>query len=130
MQGRKGKLLAFVGVAIFTFGAFVTFLTYGDWVPRACTVSECPSAYSMEVIYSYTVHNYSILLVDLLGFAIMLGGLRLTRGVRTRDRVLPVLGGIVISTIVFFVILYITLAPATVTSIHTVTSTTITTTRG
>ncbi len=121
-----GKVLAFAGVAIFTFYAFVTFLTYWDWVPRTCTLSGCPSAYSIEAIYSYTVHNYSILLVDLLGLAMMLGGLRLTRGVRTRDRVLPVLVGIVIPTIIFFMILHAATltTPPTVTSMHTVTSTT------
>jgi hypothetical protein len=129
MQSGIGKLLTFGGAGIFSFLVLLTIFDYWDWVPRSCTLSGCPSAYSIEAIYSYTVHNYSILVVDLLGLAIMLGGLRLTRKLRTRDRILPVLAGIAIFTIIFFVVAYLNLtAPATITSVHTVTTTATTTT--
>lgn len=129
MQGRIGKLLAFAGAAVFTFFAFVTYFTYWDWVPRTCTLSGCPSAYSAEAIYSYTVHSYPILLMDILGLVMMLGGLRgLANATRTRDRILPVLVGMTISTIIIFLLIYGTQSYATVTTASTITSATTATT--
>jgi len=127
MQIGTHKILAFVGAAIFTFSALGTWLTYWDWVPRTCTLAGCPSAYSIEVIYSYIVHRYDILLLDILGLAIMVVAFGLARKATTSVR-MPILLGIAVSIVILLMLLYAPLGSAPVTHISTVTSATTATT--
>ena len=122
LQIRAGQILAFVGAAIFTFSALVTWLTYWDWVPRTCTPTGCPSAYSMEVVYSYIVHSYDILLLDTLGLAIILAGFGLLKA-RTAVR-MPILLGVAASIIILLVLLFVPLGSLHVATVTTVTSST------
>jgi hypothetical protein len=124
MRSSIGKTLAFAGAAVFTFFGLIVFFSYWDWVPRTCTLSGCPSWYSIEAIHSYTVRNWDILLADMLGFVVMLTGLRGLATTPIGSRVLPVLVGILLSVAIMFLLLYWVQNHATVTSVVTVTSTT------
>jgi hypothetical protein len=117
-----GQIVVFVGAGVFTFSALVTWLTYWDWVPRTCTLAGCPSAYSIAVIYSYMIHSYDTILLDILGLTIMFVGFGLARKARTSVRV-PILLGIA-AAITLLMLLYAPLNTAPVTYISPVTSAT------
>ena len=121
---RERKILAIMGGAIFTFTALIIYFTYWDWVPRTCTVSGCPDAFSFIVISSYVKHDSSLLLTNLVALGMVVFGVRgLASSSRTRIGVLYVLAGVILSVIVFSVLVYEAGTHATVTSATTITST-------
>lgn len=130
MRSKIPKILALVGATIFGFSINVIFFTFLDWGPRTCTISGCPPLFSTEVILSYMEHGgASLALVNLLGLAMMLSGLRGLSKTRSRYPALCVLVGIIAYMVahppIFLSLLSLFFPPSNnVHSITTVTSTT------
>jgi hypothetical protein len=122
MQRKVAGVLATVGTTIFTFFLVEIVVTWLDFGPRTCTISGCPPQYSIGVILSYMAHYASTLLMNLLGLALMLSGLRgFTRAARRADGGLCIALGFFITVMILALLMFIP-GTGTATTATTITS--------
>jgi len=102
MRDGMRKFLALVGAALFTWSSLEIFATWQDFGPRTCTSLGCPPQYSTVVFSGYVARYAPILLADLLGLAMLIGGIRgLTGATRTKYGLLCVLVAAIVFVVAF-----------------------------